>query len=129
VEFDVRPNTATVADKRGEPRIKTSPFKVNVLGECGKLYGYARDLSASGMQVRTFRICDDLPKRAGNSMKINFRVPENDTKVECKARVLWSRTPSDCVSGVEVQGVEFVNLDEKVKRAIADWVANKSQVA
>jgi len=109
-------------DKRREPRVKTEPFKVNVVGECGKLYGYARDLSPSGMQVRTFRICDQLPKGIGNSMRVNFRVPQDDTEVECKARVLWSRTPSDCVTGVEVQGVEFVDLDEETRKSISEWV-------
>jgi len=110
------------AEKRREPRVKTEPFKVNVIGECGKLYGYARDLSTSGMQVRTFRICDQLPKGIGNSMQVSFRIPDGDAEVECRARVLWSRTPPDCVRGVEVQGVEFIDLDDETRKYISEWV-------
>lgn len=119
--MSVDPGTA---DKRKEPRLKTEPFKVNVVGECGKLYGYARDLSPSGVQVRTFRICDELPKGTGSSIRINFRVPANDAEVECKARVLWSRTPPDCASGVEVQGVEFTDMDDETRKSISEWVEN-----
>jgi len=104
--------------ERKEPRSKTRPFKLSVVGECGKLYGYVRDMSASGLQVRTFKSCEGLPKRAGETLTLSLKLPGSDP-VECRARIRWSRSQEFVASGVEMQGLEFVEPSNEARVVIS----------
>jgi len=104
--------------ERKEPRTRTKPFKVSVVGECGKLYGYVKDISASGMQVRTFKSCEGLPKRAGETIMLSLKLP-GENEVQCKARIRWSRSPEDVAGGVLMQGLEFVDPSDEARVVIS----------
>jgi hypothetical protein len=118
IEPDENGRDQSYVFERKELRSRSKPFKLSVVGECGKLYGYVRDISASGLQVRTFKSCDGLPKRAGKTVILLLSAP-GEPPVECKAQIRWSRTTSDLAEGVELQGMEFIDPSNEAKVAIS----------
>jgi len=108
----------TYVFERKEPRTRTKPFKVSVVGECGKLYGYVKDISASGLQVRTFKSCEDLPKRAGETITLALKL-HGEAEVQCRARIRWSRSPENVAGGVLMQGLEFIEPSDEARVVIS----------
>jgi len=105
-------------DKRSARRVRTKAFPVRLTGECQSIYGYARDISSTGMQVRTFTLCQSFPKEVGEKVSLRLNIPEQEIELDCKARVVWSCTPENTPGTVDLQGVRFEDLDEAVKKQI-----------
>ncbi|MBI5190124.1 MAG: PilZ domain-containing protein [Nitrospirae bacterium] len=103
---------------RSEPRIKTGAYAVMVQGECQRTYGYARDLSRSGMQIRTFSLCDDWPKPVGDRLRLEFSIPNKGLHFSCDAKVVWSSTLGEDRRVMSLQGVRFEDMDPSVQAKI-----------
>jgi len=108
-------------EKRVEDRVPTRAYPVKVIGECQRLYGYARDISRSGMQIRTFYLCESGPKKVGDTLKLEFRLPEKGISFDCDARVMWNFVPPDGPASMQLQGVMFEGITQSVKKKIDEW--------
>lgn len=113
------------SNKRSEPRSQTQAFKVRVIGDCQRIYGYARDISLSGMQVRTFSLCSSFPKTVGDQVRIGFRLPDMDTEIECRAGVIWNAGPPEGPDTITLQGVRFIDLPSSDQSKIDEWMKGK----
>lgn len=111
-----------MSEKRAELRAVTPAFAVKVIGECRRTYGYARDLSRTGMQVRTFSFCSSTPKPAGERVVLEFKLPENDIPISCKAEIKWNVVPPHGPDTINLQGITFVELAPELRDMISEWV-------
>lgn len=107
-------------DMREEQRLKTAPLAVRVVGECRRTYGYARDISPSGMQIRTFMLCDDWPKPVGERIRIEFSIPDKGFSISCGAKVMWERAPLDWSGSMLLQGVRFEDIDPALRERLGE---------
>lgn len=105
---------------RSEPRLRTGAYAVMITGECKRTYGYARDISKSGMQIRTFSLCDTWPKPVGEKIKIEFSIPNQDLHFSCLAKVVWNTAKDEDSRGMSLQGVVFEDIDPAVKARIGE---------
>ena len=84
--------------------------------ESGIFTGMARNLSQSGMFMATV-----APAKEGTEFRITFKLPFEETVVNCICKVMWSsgfETRSTKGTGV---GVRFVDLDDETRDRIAAW--------
>lgn len=109
-------------EMRREPRALTQAFMVRALGECQRTYGYARDISSSGLQLRTFTLCESAPKKTGDIVQIEFRIPDSGLEVSCKAKVMWNVEPLHGPSTINLQGLTFVDIEPEVRERLDNWV-------
>lgn len=107
---------------RSEPRLRTGAHAVMIAGECHRTYGYARDLSRSGMQIRTFSLCESWPKPVGEDIRLEFSLPDKGVSFSCRAKVVWSRANDD-IGSVSLQGVRFEEIDPAVQSRIGELAA------
>lgn len=118
--FPVDSDTAH-AKKRSEPRVRTQALPVKISGGCKRLYGYSRDLSSSGMQVRVFSLCPDWPKQVGERIDLDFRVPEMEISLQCKAEIIWNCVPHTGHEKMVLQGMKFIDLPPEIKNQLKSW--------
>ena len=109
-------------DKRKEPRTPLQALPVKIDGECARLYGYSRDISASGMQVRAFALCPDWPKPVGERISIAFEMPDKGMDFSCKAEIIWNAVPPGGPSSMIMQGIKFVDLEPEAQARIIRWL-------
>ena len=109
------------SQKRTESRVRTQALPVKISGECKRLYGYSRDLSCSGMQVRVFSLCPDWPKRVGETIDLEFHVPEMEINLSCKAEIIWNRVPHNGHEKMVLQGMKFIGLTPEIKNQLKSW--------
>ena len=107
--------------KRSEPRVRTQALPVKISGGCKRLYGYSRDLSSSGMQVRVFSFCPDWPKQVGDTIDLEFRVPEMEINLQCKAEIIWNCIPRTGHEKMVLQGMRFIDLTPEIKNQLRNW--------
>lgn len=110
------------SDKRSQPRVATEPLAVKIFGECQRTYGYIRDISRTGLQLRTFMFCSSEPKKVGEKISIEFAVPDCDLTIACRAEVVWNRTPEYGPQTLNIQGVSFVEIDDTVQQRLGECV-------
>lgn len=109
-------------DKRTESRTPIQALPVKIAGECARLYGYSRDISASGMQVRAFALCPGWPKPVGERISIEFEMPDKGVDFSCKAEVVWNSVPPGGPSSMVLQGIKFVDLEPEAHARIGRWL-------
>lgn len=111
---------------RSEPRVQTQPFPVRIYGECQGAYGYVRDLSRSGMQIRTFKFCSNEPKHVGERIDIRFSLPGGGPELKCAAQVVWNRIPGEGPGSYNIQGVRIVDMEAGARSSLSDWLLAES---
>ena len=109
-------------DKRAETRAPIQALPVKITGECARLYGYSRDISASGMQVRAFALCPDWPKAVGDRISIEFEMPDKGVEFCCKGEIVWNSSPPGGPSSMVLQGIRFVDLSPEAQARISRWL-------
>jgi uncharacterized protein (TIGR02266 family) len=80
-------------------------------------FGYGKTLGQGGMFITTVN-----PRKIGDEFEISFMLPDETTEVKCRCRVMWTR---QYVSASELEpgmGIQFLNLDDKMKNKIEEWV-------
>lgn len=105
---------------RAEPRMRTGAYAVMITGECQRTYGYSRDLSRSGMQIRTFSLCDGWPKTVGEKIKLEFSLPSQGVHFSCNAKVVWNSTQGEDYRSMSLQGVMFEDMDPAIAARIGE---------
>ncbi len=110
---------------RSEPRLLTQAFKVKVVGDCQSMYGYARDISRSGMQIRTFSLLSPVPKEAGEKIHVEFHLPSKgeDIRLSCRARVVWNSVPPGGPKTITLQGIRFEDIEPEAQEKIDTWIS------
>lgn len=109
-------------DKRTESRARIQALPVKITGECARLYGYSRDISASGMQIRAFALCPEWPKPVGDRICIEFEMPDKGVDFCCKGEIVWKAVPPGGPSSMVLQGVKFVDMEPGAHARISRWL-------
>ncbi len=109
-------------EKRAFVRTPIQALPVKITGECARLYGYSRDISASGMQVRAFALCPDWPKAVGDRINIEFTMPDKGVDFSCKGEIVWKSVPKGAPSSMVLQGIRFVDLEPEAHARISRWL-------
>ncbi len=78
--------------------------------------GQTGNISEGGLFLNAKR-----PLQVGDSFPVEFILPDNKTKISCTCEVVWTKRygPGSEASGV---GIRFVDLDDRKKKVIGDWV-------
>lgn len=109
-------------ERRREPRRKTSSFLVKVSCVRDHVYGFSKDISRSGMMLRTFTTCLPNPTGVGEEVVLEFRLPDAGREVRCSAMVVWSMTHPGGQFTSAIQGLKFTGLDHVLADEISTWV-------
>ncbi|MGA2192887.1 MAG: PilZ domain-containing protein [Nitrospirota bacterium] len=80
--------------------------------------GYAKNISRSGMMIHTYAALEE-----GREFIIEFRLPESDVKVKCRARIVWSRTFSKSRASINRGGLLFMEIEPALQKRIDLWIS------
>jgi len=109
-------------ERRHEPRRNTGSFLVKVSCVREHVYGFSKDISRSGMRLRTFTTCLPNPTGVGDNVVLEFRLPEAGSEVRCSAKVVWSMTHPGGQFTSAIQGLKFMDLAPQLGDEISAWV-------
>jgi len=115
-------NFSPGCDKRTEFRAPVQALPVKITGECSRLYGYSKDISASGMQVRAFALCPGWPKPVGDRISIEFEMPDKGIGFSCKGEIVWKTVLQNGPEPFVLQGIKFVDLEPEAKATLGNWL-------
>lgn len=105
--------------KRGQPRVRMQ-VKIDFSSDNNFYSGFSTNLSDGGVFIATVK---RVP--IGTSMDLHFRLPTGDG-IEVQGIVRWVREVDDRFpENMPGLGVQFVNLAEKAKEAIAAFVRDR----
>ena len=95
---------------------------VTVSSESNFYVGFADNISKGGLFVATH---DLLP--IGQTLLLQFRLPEQQEPIEVEAVVRWQRTHSDPDNGVLPGfGAQFVDLDDDECARLQDFINSRA---
>ena len=110
-------------DKRKSLRAELVVEKVNEERKVRTLFGYATNISKSGMFIHT-----ENPRQPGEQFELSFVLPPPvDEQIRCHCEVVWQRMHRPKVALPAGMGLRFLDLPEKIARNIAKWVTLDSQ--
>ena len=110
----------TSGDKRRDPRSQISATQVRMGEEWEYFYGYAKNISRSGLFVYTVR-----PLNVGDVFNIEFTLPDTEIAVKCAARVVWERSYHQADTHGPRMGIQFSNLDPETAGRLDQWVDSR----
>ena len=80
-------------------------------------FGYAKDLSATGMQIQTSN-----PREVGSKVNIYFELPDKKTKITCEAEIIWACELDPLTKRMPAMGIKFLDLTEESKKELDDYI-------
>lgn len=107
---------------RKDLRVPILVTKVKAENEGNVFFGYAKNISKSGLFIQTIS-----PKDEGDQFKIEFTLPGEEEPIICKAEVIWKRLYLPNAPYEPGMGLKFLNLDGKVGKYIDSWVAQTKE--
>jgi PilZ domain len=110
------------AERRSVPRAETDTMMVKVDGYCLHSYGYAKDISSSGMKLRTFSTCPPDEIDMKGKIRVEFALPDLGPKVTCIAEPVWGEKLTGGIISTILQGVRFKDIDPASQVEIYEWV-------
>jgi len=110
------------SDRRTKLRFPILVTQVKMGDERKYFFGYAKNISCSGIFVQTIS-----PREVGDTFAIEFIIPKTDITIACNCRVVWNRRYSDTGKYEPGMGLKFDDLPEEMADKIDAWI--KSQVA
>jgi uncharacterized protein (TIGR02266 family) len=110
----------TFSAKRRWPRYLLD-LPVEVANEGEQRQGESFDMGAGGLFVKTYE-----PFGRETRLKVRFRLPALDQLIDCRGRVVFSRSynPLEKLMQPAGMGIEFLDIDEKLRQRIADFLIN-----
>lgn len=87
-------------------------------------FGYAGDISASGMFISTVN-----PRRKGEQFALQFTVPGAPAPISVNAEVAWVREHSTNAEFPPGMGIRFLDITDEAAAAIRAFVAVGAQDA
>lgn len=113
-------------EKRAEPRTPTKAIMVRVNGQCHQVYGFARDISSSGMGLRTFTTSEPYPIEVGEKVILEFRLPDSGRDITCEAEAVWNAAPDGETYTIMHQGFRFTAVEPALEDEIRSWVGARA---
>jgi serine/threonine-protein kinase len=110
--YEPEPDAGPEARRRHARAPYLTPVRIQHMG--GILDGRSEDVSLGGMLVVT-----SGPAPSGNVAIIRFALPTTGRVVGVRAHVRWTRQQP----GRTAMGLEFIDLDERAREAIASYVS------
>jgi hypothetical protein len=113
------PPTALPPDERKLLAAPITILKTDRNGGPKTFFGYAKDISRSGMLIGATR-----PKEPGSRFLLEIPLPPPIDKVAiCECEVVWKRDWSKQTCSEPGMGLRFVDLPDDIAAAIDTWVA------
>ncbi len=109
------------ADRRRHLREPIIVFKVIEENSHQHLFGYAKDISRSGLFIASIN-----PREPGERFRIAFQIPRTDIKVTCQCEVVWIRKYRQGSKQEPGYGISFLDLPEDTAAAIELWVSKET---
>lgn len=78
------------------------------------LFGFARNISRSGIMVHTAGLC-----RVGDELRIELDIPGLDISVKCRSKIVWRQGQT---AGTAREGIKFIDLDPVSADSIDRWI-------
>jgi uncharacterized protein (TIGR02266 family) len=105
-------------ERRRNLRAPIPVRRLKVGGSGNVFFGYAGDISASGMFISTVN-----PRRRGEQFSLQFSLPGQAAPISVTAEVVWIREHSAGEEFPPGMGIRFLEIDERAAAAIRDFVA------
>ncbi len=107
-----------VRTERASLRKDIPATRVRIVDGGRDLFGFARNISRSGMMIHTAGLC-----RIGDELGIEFDIPGLDLSVKCRSRIVWRQLQGQAV-GTAREGLKFLDLDPTHADMIDRWINN-----
>jgi hypothetical protein len=119
---DDQKNIEVKTERRHSFRIPLRVLKVST-DKSGReiFFGYAKDLSASGMQIQTSN-----PKEIGSRFNIYFDLPDKKGKITTECEVIWVQEYDPLIKKMPAMGIKFVSLKEDLEKSLKDFIEKNS---
>ncbi|MBN2497065.1 MAG: PilZ domain-containing protein [Deltaproteobacteria bacterium] len=120
-EEDTRP----AADRRKYLRAPLIVLKVKLEGGGRSFFGYAKNISRSGMFIASVN-----PRDPGSCFQVEIPLPDPlRRKVVCRCEVVWNRSFSERGPYEPGMGLKFLDMPQDVAAAIDEWIRASSEEA
>jgi uncharacterized protein (TIGR02266 family) len=103
-------------ERRGQPRVVTE-IRIEYRTVGSFLTDYAGNLSQGGLFIQT-----DNPLPPDSMVRLVFSLPGTPFLFDVSGRVKWSRKDLEDEQQLPGMGVEFIQVDDKVRARIAGYV-------
>ncbi len=107
-------------EKRKELRIPLRVLRVKAAMEGDVFFGYARNLSPTGMFIQT-----PNPKEPGQEVHVRFTLPPKDEEISCRAKIVWARNYLGKNKEEPGMGLTFVDLSVNEAEIIRHFVTKE----
>ena len=108
---------APEADKRKDLRVPLRVLKVETELNGDVFFGYAADISKSGLFIQTSN-----PRPVGTKVRLMFVLPGTKEKLTFQAEVIWNRNYIGKEGLTPGMGMRFVELDSTNREKIEKFV-------
>lgn len=105
-------------ERRRQLRAPILVKRMKVGGTGNVFFGYAGDISASGMFIGTVN-----PRRKGEQFALQFTIPGAPAPICINAEVVWTREHSTSAEFPPGMGIRFLDITEEAAAAIRTFVA------
>lgn len=106
------------SDSRQALRVPIMVLKAGVTDGHKTFFGYAKDLSKSGMMIGTIN-----PRDPGSQFWVEFPLPEPVNRTaRCHCEVVWQRRYSREHKYDPGMGLRFLDLPADMAEAIDEWI-------
>ncbi len=110
-------------DRRRDLRTPLIVLKVKIESDRKTFFGYAKNISRSGMFIATVN-----PADPGTRFAVEIPLPDRtDVQVRCRCEVVWKRLYSERGHYEPGMGLRFTDIPEDTARAIEDWVHSSDE--
>jgi uncharacterized protein (TIGR02266 family) len=109
-----------IGDRRRALRSPMIVFKVKEEDDRGYLFGYAKNISRSGLYITSIN-----PRSPGEQFRISFQIPDTQISVRCRCEIVWMRKYDSGSKAEPGYGVRFLDIPKETAQAIHAWVVQK----
>lgn len=107
-------------EKRRELRVPLRLVRVNMEARKDVFFGYAKNISASGLFVPTVN-----PKAVGEKFRLKFALPDSKREIIVTAEVVWNRRFSEAGEYEPGMGIKFIEISDEDADLIREFVDHK----
>jgi uncharacterized protein (TIGR02266 family) len=123
VSHSAPPSTPPPDSSRRRFERLSTDLEVSLLSETNFYVGFTENLSAGGLFVATY-----LTKPLGSKVELTVRLPQRDDPLVLRGVVKWVRLNNANVDGHPGMGIEFVDLPDGDRAAIAEFLAKREPI-
>jgi hypothetical protein len=114
----------TRSENRYDMRVPLPFIPIVISYSSNYVLGAVKDVSRAGVMVQ---MLENLSE--GNTVKVDFTLPESTINVKCRSKIVWSRRlPLTPDSIAAVGGLRFLDIDLELAREIDYWVASRGSI-